>query len=179
MHLSNTLWSALTYLTGWVSLSPDAGNLQQPLAIPVDLQGAHITVTDGGPDFKPPGGRLRYGGSDFRCEYPEMKGWQFCSTEGDRSCWLAHPDGRRFDTLTDYEKFAPVGIERRYNFEITDGVWNADGLNASDAKLVNKQYPGPWVQACWGDVSLTLAAQWMKLTDPTENYRQCYQQDET
>lgn len=28
---------------------------------------------------------------------------------------------------------------------------NADGVNNPDGKVFNQSYPGPWIQACWGD----------------------------
>lgn len=156
MHLANNLWSAITYLASWLTLSPFHGNeAQQPLpgrfGSVADANAAIIPENLGYPIFKPPGGRPRYEGSEFTCEYPEMSGWEFCSTPGDRGCWLRHPNGSRYDINTNYEIHAPKGIERYYSFEITDGTWNADGLTANDTKLVNGQYPGPWVQACWGD----------------------------
>ena len=45
----------------------------------------------------------------------------------------------------------PLGITRNYTLELTDGWWDADGLNFTAAKLFNNKYPGPWLQACWGD----------------------------
>jgi FtsP/CotA-like multicopper oxidase with cupredoxin domain len=80
-----------------------------------------------------------------------MVGWRSCSAPGDRGCWLTDDNGNTFDITTDYEKIAPVGVLREYTLEITDSWINADGLNFTDAKVFNSTYPGPWIQACWGD----------------------------
>lgn len=179
MHFANSLWSTVTYLASWVTLSPFSKDLQQPLPAALDVKVIGTYVDNNFPDFKPPGGRLHWKGSDFNCTYPDMPEWEFCSTPGDRSCWLQHPDGRRYDTHTNYEIDAPRGIDRYYEFQITDGTYNADGLIATDVKLVNKKYPGPWVQACWGDVSVLISPPCpkMKLMRRTENHCQSHQQD--
>ena len=39
---------------------------------------------------------------------------------------------------------------RRYNFEVTRGVTRPDGYNKS-AILINNQFPGPMIEANWGD----------------------------
>jgi len=59
--------------------------------------------------------------------------------------------GERFDIETDYEAVAPRGTVRRYNLVVGTSSYNADGLPFDEAKLFNDQYPGPWLQACWGD----------------------------
>lgn len=102
-----------------------------------------------GPIFRPPGGD---DGNPFTCNYTLMgSGWRSCSDAEDRSCWLTNDKGGLFDIKTDYEKLAPVGIQRNYTLVITDESYNADGLDFKEAKLFNKTYPGPWIQACWGD----------------------------
>jgi hypothetical protein len=104
-----------------------------------------------GPIFKPPGGRPNGDGSDFVCDYSNMTGWVFCSTPEDRSCWLSDGKGNVFDINTDYESIRPNGTTRYYTLNVTDGFVNADGLPFDEAKLFNHVYPGPWIQACWGD----------------------------
>ncbi|KAF4341171.1 laccase-like multicopper oxidase [Fusarium beomiforme] len=109
-------------------------------------------IEDPAPDFpifKPPPGEP--GDHEFLCEYPEMEGFVQCSIPENRECWLRHPDGREFNIHTDYEKFAPKGIVRNYTLNITESSWNADGQDFTEAKLFNEQYPGPWLEACWGD----------------------------
>ncbi|RGP71961.1 hypothetical protein FSPOR_3076 [Fusarium sporotrichioides] len=102
------------------------------------------------PVFNPP--PVDPGDAKFVCEYPEMEGFVDCSIAENRECWLRHPDGREFNIHTNYEKFAPIGIMRNYTLTITDESFNADGQNFAEAKLFNKKYPGPWLEACWGDV---------------------------
>lgn len=40
----------------------------------------------------------------------------------------------------------------QYYLEVEDKPLNADGINNPHAKLFNGTYPGPWIQACWGDL---------------------------
>ncbi|KAG6356518.1 hypothetical protein INS49_015906 [Diaporthe citri] len=80
-----------------------------------------------------------------------MRGWRPCSTPSNRECWLRHPDGREFNIMTDYEHEAPIGVHRNYTLLVNDGWINADGRNFTEAKIFNNTYPGPWIQACWGD----------------------------
>ena len=57
---------------------------------------------------------------------------------------------------TDYENEKPIGTHRYYELDVTDDTpVNADGVDFDAAKLFNRQYLGPWLQACWGDVRLT------------------------
>lgn len=98
--------------------------------------------------------------------------WSECLTPENWGCWLRHNDGREFNISTDYEKVAPIGVDRFYLLTVDDGWVNTDGMNSTAAKLSNNTYPGPWIQACWGDVSLVsdLVAlhiqQYVKLTRP-------------
>ena len=45
-----------------------------------------------------------------------------------------------------------MGIHRTYYLNITDREYNADGLSFSEGKFFNSTYPGPWIQACQGNV---------------------------
>ena len=81
-----------------------------------------------------------------------MVGWENCSTPTDRKCWLRRTlDGKQYDINTNYEDDAPIGITRKYSLELEDGSYDADGMEFAAAKLFNKMYPGPWIEACWGD----------------------------
>lgn len=86
-----------------------------------------------------------------------MKGWEDCSHDLDRKCWIRRvSDGLQFDINTDYENITSHGVklrgvDRYYNLDLADGSYDADGLNFPYAKLFNKTYPGPWIEACWGD----------------------------
>ena len=56
-----------------------------------------------------------------------------------------------FNISTDYEHFAPKGIVRRYELDVSEMVLDPDDFKNIRGKVFNKQYPGPWIQACWGD----------------------------
>ena len=113
------------------------------------------TLADG-PVFKPPTASL---GSDFKCNYSQMSGFHYCSNSSNRECWLDNYNGTRYDIHTDYENIikTPIGIHRYYTLNITDSWVNADGMNFTYAKLFNNTYPGPLIQACWGDVRMMAA----------------------
>ncbi|KAF3015102.1 Laccase-1 [Neopestalotiopsis sp. 37M] len=77
-----------------------------------------------------------------------------CNTADDRACWS---DG--FSIETDYESSIPDGIERHYDWEVTEVEnWvGPDGVTKGYVQLVNGQYPGPTLFAEWGDtISVTI-----------------------
>ena len=96
-----------------------------------------------------------------------MPGYKPCTTAGDSGCWLRRAsDGYEYNITTDYEKIAPRGILRKYTIEavdqpiIADGKPNpggkvfrvVDGIPGNEKMVTHRQnYPGPWIQACWGD----------------------------
>lgn len=169
MRLSERVWLALAEVLTWISpnnVDPfnEFGGLQRPLLDSLEWSvGPSIFDTGattstkphigdgkpGDPIFKPPTGRPE--DTQFRCDYRAMKGWRPCSTPSNRECWLRHPDGREFNIMTDYENEAPIGVQRNYTLVVNDGWINADGRNFTEAKIFNNTYPGPWIQACWGD----------------------------
>ena len=159
MHLIERIWTSVTYVVSFFTLSPIEGpnSLQQgPLLGPSN--GLH-EVAPKGPVFTPPGGSLTGPGSDFTCDYSAMVGWSACSTSDNRGCWLENSQtGQVFDINTDYEDAnqTPLGIHRTYYLNIADGEKNLDGLNFVDGKFFNGSYPGPWIQACWGDVCISI-----------------------
>ncbi|KAK1622754.1 multicopper oxidase-domain-containing protein [Colletotrichum phormii] len=90
----------------------------------------------------------------FVCDYRHMrdKGFRSCGTADDRSCWLRNPKtGEEFNITTDYEYRVPQGVKRVYHLDVTDGYVNANGLNFTEAKMFNNSWPGPLIEACWGD----------------------------
>lgn len=106
-----------------------------------------------GPVFKPPTGKRTGLGSDFLCNYTKMSGYTNCSTPENRGCWLKHANGMQYNISTDYEDTnkIPIGVHRNYSLTISDSSVNADGIIFPYAKLFNGSYPGPLIQACWGD----------------------------
>ena len=154
MHLTNIFWTSITYVTNLLTLSPSeglSGNEQAPLLSSFDT--IHSKSLRG-PIFKPPSGTLTGSDSNFTCDYSSMVGFSNCSTAEDRGCWLRNETGFEYSISTDYEdvNLTPIGIHRTYYLNVTDQVINADGLNFTEGKVFNATYPGPWLQACWGDV---------------------------
>jgi Multicopper oxidase len=151
MRLFECLGTILSYLLNIAQFSPfqDRAITQAPILGPQRLL---IASTRKGPVFRPPG-RKRHGkDSTFECDYSAMTGWDKCSTELDRGCWLVSDKGEKFDITTDYEHFTPKGILRTYTLNIYDNdTLNVDGMVFPEGKLFDNIYPGPWLQACWGD----------------------------
>lgn len=155
MHLIDSFWTSLTFVVGFFTFSPvqwPGSEEQAPLFTSSD---AFRQGTLSGPVFKPPSGRLSGPGSDFVCDYSRMEGWSECSTPDNRGCWLRNNQtGAEYNISTDYENpnLTPNGTTRHYVLNIGDDWINADGLNFTQGKVFNGTYPGPWIQACWGDV---------------------------
>lgn len=170
MHLLDTLWTSATYVVSLLTLSSINGPVvheQAPLLVTPNVNHPHLGFHDGvreealpGPIFKPPTGRFTGPGSEFNCDYSRMVGWSYCSKPHDRGCWLKKGNSNdpkdRFDINTNYETHTPKGVTRRYRLDLTDDFINTDGMYFDFAKIFNGQYPGPWIQACWGDVRVQL-----------------------
>jgi hypothetical protein len=159
MHFVEGFWASVTYMVRILTFSPLEGH-GSDLQVPIVGMPEVPAVLPKGPRFKPPGGRPAGPGSEFICEYPKMVGFKSCSTPDDRSCWLKNDQtGQRYDINTNYElpddDHTPIGIHRTYYLNVTDNWLNTDGMNFTEAKLFNSTYPGPWIQACWGDVRTT------------------------
>lgn len=154
MHLVGRLWTSITYVANWLTLSPfNAPGIQQySIAGNSDVR-PNVLETDF-PIFKPPGGRPQGPNSGFKCDYSNMPGWFECSSPENRECWLRHPDGREYNIHTNYENDAPIGVDRNYTLVLNDSSINADGRIFTAAKVFNNTFPGPWIEACWGDVSV-------------------------
>ena len=103
----------------------------------------------GGPTFPAPNSPED---DQFQCDYSAMgHEWTPCSTEENRRCWLRHTNGTEFNITSDYENLWPIGIVRDYELNVTRKYLNNDGVGMEWGKVFNDQYPGPWIQACWGD----------------------------
>ena len=152
MLLVERFWTAITHVVSTLLFLPighDGNGIQQPLH---QARPHETPLTVDYPSFKPPGIITLPGEQAFTCEYPDYVNWTACSTKDRRGCWLQHnSNGSIFNINTDYEKDAPRGITRRYNLTVGWGEHNADGINFPNAMLYNNMYPGPWIQACWGD----------------------------
>ncbi|KAH8423781.1 uncharacterized protein LDX57_001540 [Aspergillus melleus] len=82
-----------------------------------------------------------------------MVDYEFVNSPHERGQWLAHrtDTAENFDINTNYEKKWPKGVLRQYHITIHEDKVNLDGEDFPHAKLINGQWPGPWIQACWGD----------------------------
>ncbi|KAF0330033.1 multicopper oxidase [Colletotrichum asianum] len=147
------VWIIVTDVANSLFGSPFLG---QGLQYPVGAKfGASRPDTEaikpGIPIFRPPGSNI----DDFVCDYSKsMPGYEPCATPEDQSCWLRNPTtGDVFNLQTNYEdiKRTPIGTTREYYLDITDYEVNANGLPFSEAKVFNHTFPGPLIEACWGD----------------------------
>ncbi|KAM0364816.1 hypothetical protein ACHAPK_010208 [Fusarium culmorum] len=86
---------------------PDEGPHQDVLKFTHNSAGDKIPY----PHFPAPNGPDK-DGVEFQCKYPELKGWEKCTSADDRSCWLKGPYDQVFDINTDYENFWPEGVVR-------------------------------------------------------------------
>ena len=162
MQLFERFWRAVTYVLGIVTLSPVRDvDLQTPLMEvteqlplgPIDY--SPLPNYAPGPIFKPPGGD----GSDFTCDYSNMVGYTQCKDPTDRTCWLTNSNGDTWNITRNYEATFPNGAAampngtvRPYTITVTEKGINADGMNFPYGKTFNGLYPGPLIQACWGDL---------------------------
>ncbi|AEO64812.1 multicopper like protein [Thermothielavioides terrestris NRRL 8126] len=95
--------------------------------------------------------------SPIVCQYPPE--WQSCHSPTSRDCWIRKP-GRQsegpsvtqFDILSDYEEMYPPGVTREYWLEVgANSKVAPDGQPKTDGQYFNGTYPGPLIEACWGD----------------------------
>src|ERR1700722_14546193 len=139
-------WAGVLYVFNMLNFSSwkSSLSLQQPLLeTPIHHQ-AHKY-----PIFEPPNSPET---EVILCRYPDMVGFEFCSTRGDRSCWIKnYYTGENYTIHTDYEKYAPTGIKRHYDIYASDMPLNLDGVEMADGQVFNGSYPGPMIHACWGD----------------------------
>ncbi|PWY89169.1 multicopper oxidase [Aspergillus heteromorphus CBS 117.55] len=104
--------------------------------------------------FVPPGAAESPEDVPFRCDYSAMaRDYIYNPSPNNRGVWLKHKSDPSldFDIFTDYEDRTPIGIERKYFLTVDEKNLNLDGVEAPLGKVLNNMYPGPWIQACWGD----------------------------
>lgn len=136
-----------------------------------------ISSNGKGPKFRPPTGRpIGLPGSDLKCEYPSLgRDWIPCSNSSDRGCWLQNTKtGEEYNINTDYEKITPPGVVRNYRLVLSNKTINSDGIpfpygkvfshNFPEGEDFDGTFPGPWIQACWGDVSFQIDLDSLLLT---------------
>ncbi|KAL8747014.1 MAG: hypothetical protein Q9190_001054 [Brigantiaea leucoxantha] len=143
------IFEAFGALVGLISPLRDYdGSHQTPLQVSPSID--QIEQYDNGPVFSPPSAS-----TEIQCQYPSMKDWKHGTRSLNRQSWLWNSvTGETFDIHTDYDQVWPEGVVRK----VTDHWINADGYNKTDGKVVNGTYPGPWIEACWGDtLEITVA----------------------
>ncbi|KAJ4301509.1 hypothetical protein N0V90_003602 [Kalmusia sp. IMI 367209] len=146
------LWNYLVCFTNFLISFPverfSGGDVNQQPLFNVPARPKKVDY----PIFEPPNGPEL---STFKCEYPTLTDYEFCSEHKNRTCWLRPKDSDsglpEYSIGTDYENIFPKGITRKYNLTITNETMYPDGCKNSEMKVFNGQYPGPWIEACWGD----------------------------
>lgn len=148
VYIADRLWAGILFVMNMASLSPFQNTLDSQRSFQDSSKVAPDSFVGRGPRFSPPGGR----DDSFVCNYTQMVGWEPCSTPSNRACWLRRiSDGKEYNISTNYEDEIPIGTTRHYDLELKNGTFDADGLEFPFAKMFNEEYPGPWIQACWGD----------------------------
>ncbi|KAK0636757.1 multicopper oxidase-domain-containing protein [Bombardia bombarda] len=91
-------------------------------------------------------------GGGLNCHYPAMPEFEPCFSPENRGCWLKS-DTRTIDINTDYEDpdLVPKGKVRNFYLEVSEQPISPDGTTMEHGKVFNRTYPGPWIEACWGD----------------------------
>ncbi|PVH98835.1 laccase-like multicopper oxidase [Periconia macrospinosa] len=98
----------------------------------------------------PRGLQPRQASPGFTCHLPD--GYEWCNNENNRSCWMRNTaTGKEYNIDTDYEDDFPPGIERPYWIEVGQADISPDGVLKKAAQTINGTYPGPLIEACWGD----------------------------
>ncbi|KAK4231593.1 putative laccase precursor [Podospora fimiseda] len=88
------------------------------------------------------------------CQYPglQRKGFHGCHTRKNRGCWQS-THNKKWDINTNYEDKYPVGITREYWIIVNETLdLSPDGQKKIGGVTFNGTYPGPLIEACWGDL---------------------------
>jgi len=145
MGFINSCMDILLKITTYVEVL--GGSSQQPLPL---APHSHDYTPSAGLTFTPQGAS-----KGFTCQYPNATGWKFCNSPSDRGCWITDPNKKetiyQYNITTDYENFAPTGIIREYFLNVTLGPVSPDGYIKEVGILFNNTFPGPVLEACWGD----------------------------
>lgn len=166
MRIFDSWWSSVVYFFNLATFSPfsirDAhqqallkdlpsndflhGPVIQPIASPTD-HSALSHDTSKGPIIYPPYLPDDVPGPGFaiKCDYSRMgRNWTNCNSPDNRGCWLRGPKGEEYNIKTNYEKYAPLGIKRKYFLDVTERALVPDGIAMPYGKVFNNTYPGPW-----------------------------------
>lgn len=148
MGFINSCWEAFVQIATYAqSIGTNYDANQQPLHLPSHDHTSGIPGVDVSAGVSFP-----VVGANFTCQYPSMTGYKPCNTANDRTCWLKGPKGKRDYTITsDYENFGPKGVVREYWLDVDLQAIAPDGYVKALGQVFNGSYPGPHLQACWGD----------------------------
>ncbi|PPJ50257.1 hypothetical protein CBER1_04898 [Cercospora berteroae] len=124
-------------------------------ALQVPIKSPEATTKGGFPIYNPPDDLDDVADPTFICKYPDYRkedGWVSCNTNGNRTCWLKNTKtGQTYDIGTNYEIDGPKGVVREYYLELSESTRNPDGAGDVYVQLFNGSFPGPRLQARWGD----------------------------
>jgi len=138
-------------LNAFLSMTSHVDMFHEPSQYPLSLAPVkdHQALT-AGLTFAPPNAT---GG--FKCQYPTLTGWQYCGNASNRDCWINDPNRKeglyQYNTSTDYEDFSPPGVTREYWLNVSVKAIAPDGFLKETGIVFNNTFPGPVLQACWGD----------------------------
>ncbi|KAF2233008.1 multicopper oxidase [Viridothelium virens] len=142
MGFLNACWDAFLFVS---SFNPLHGynRDQQPLSLTHgSTEEPLVAVTS----FRPPN-------SSITCQYPT--GWTSCGSANNRTCWLKNTGKvsgpSEYDIYTEYENAWPTGVLREYWLSVTETPLFPDGYLKPTGLVFNNTYPGPVLEACWGD----------------------------
>ncbi|KAL1306265.1 hypothetical protein AAFC00_004354 [Neodothiora populina] len=144
MGVAKTCWETILKFAALAHvIEYDLG--QEPLRLPI----SDVTSHTRGVTFSPHNATT----GAFQCHYPKLgNGWMACNTANDRSCWLKNTrTGDKYDIHTNYEDIAPPGVTREYWLNVESTVLTLDGYVKESGLTFNGTYPGPVLEACWGD----------------------------
>ncbi|PLB36637.1 multicopper oxidase-domain-containing protein [Aspergillus candidus] len=136
--------------------------LQSPLGpqldVPAPIEGHVKPHPEQFEPWVPPGAMPDPGDPNsvpIKCDYTAMVADGYLPSRPDgNSEWIPHKDdpNLHYNITTDYDARTPIGTTREYNITVTESdvqVW--DGREIRSRPLADGRYPGPWIQACWGD----------------------------
>ncbi|KAF2201861.1 hypothetical protein GQ43DRAFT_431250 [Delitschia confertaspora ATCC 74209] len=157
----DTCWTYLVHLLNLITFrsfqsydnvqTPINTGLQQPHFKPLHRPEPPYDY----PIFKPPNAPEDWN-DQFVCKYPSLPEYELCSNKHDHpGCWLKPKNASSglptYNIKTDYESIYPPGIKRNYTIDISNTTLSPDGCLNEEGKVFNLTYPGPWIEACWGD----------------------------
>ncbi|KAI9686327.1 MAG: hypothetical protein M1822_003672 [Bathelium mastoideum] len=142
MGFINSCWDAFLLLSSYNPLNGFDRN-QRPLDLPQALPEGHLAA---GATFRP-------ANSSITCQYPA--GWTYCGSANNRECWLQNTGKvsgpKTYNISTDYENSWPTGVLREYWLDTSELAIAPDGYLKTTGLVFNNTYPGPILEACWGD----------------------------